>query len=205
LKLDLRSNPTAGHLLLAIHVLNSRVPGVEVANLGGVSAMAEIPHSPGFDSPAADESPREPRNARVGLRLQVEIHLQAHPELGVMLKYRANRSAVSAVIPRRSRTISDIRVTGTRSAMASALADRPSGFITPRAAFRRDAAAASARLPAARIVVVNDFDLVGIAIPPHKAIRYWLLMRRLHWPSRSPFRRSAGGRRSEQSSTVETL
>src|SRR4030095_1645867 len=46
-----------------------------------------------------------------------------------VLKYRARRSAVSAVIRRRWCTISPMRVAGTCSSSASLLTLRPSGFI----------------------------------------------------------------------------
>jgi len=58
----------------------------------------------------------------------------------------------------------------------------------------------------AGLVVVNDFDLVGIAIPPHKANPVLAVDAQAPLPSRSPFRRSsrlAGG--ANNSSTVETL
>src|SRR5512143_1646815 len=44
-------------------------------------------------------------------------------------KYRARRNAVSAVMPRRSRTISLMRAGVTPSAWAKAVADSPSGAI----------------------------------------------------------------------------
>ena len=52
-------------------------------------------------------------------------------------KYRASRRAVSAVMPRRSLTISEIRVTGIRNAMARAFAESPRGVENPRAETHR--------------------------------------------------------------------
>src|ERR1039458_737014 len=94
---------------------------------------------------------------------------------GDMLKSRANRSAVSAVIPRRSRTISEMRVTGTRSSIASALDDRPSGFmkssrnISPGCSGGIRAPSSNSAPSSAGSVVVDNLDLIGIPIPPPKA------------------------------------
>ncbi len=47
---------------------------------------------------------------------------------GVVPKYKLSRNAVSTVIPRRSFTISDMRVAGTRNDNASAFTERSKGF-----------------------------------------------------------------------------
>src|ERR1035441_7975400 len=78
-------------------------------------------------------------------------------------------------MPRRSRTISEIRVTGTRNSMASALDDRPSGFmkssrsISPGCSGGIRAPSSNSAPSSAGSVVVDNLDLIGMPILPCKA------------------------------------
>jgi hypothetical protein len=81
---------------------------------------------------------------------------------GVVPKYRARRSAVSAVTARGrfSRMIEPIRVAGTRSASASALADSPSGCMNSS----RSTSPGCVRMRPGRVplsVVIDDLDILG--------------------------------------------
>ena len=64
-----------------------------------------------------------------GHRLRKTIDAGHYQSLGVELKYRANRNAVSGVTPRFSRTISLTRGAVARNATASACADKHKGAV----------------------------------------------------------------------------
>ena len=87
-----------------------------------------------------------------------------------MLKYRPSRSAVSAVTPRRSRIISEIRVTGTRNAIAKAFDESPRGFMNSSRSIS-PGCRAGMRAPSSRtgLVVIDDLNFKGIAISPSEA------------------------------------
>jgi hypothetical protein len=63
--------------------------------------------------------------------------------IGEAPKYRARRSAVSPVIPRRSATIACTRVTGTPMSFANRYAVIPSGFMNSSRVVRRGGSVAS--------------------------------------------------------------
>jgi hypothetical protein len=102
----------------------------------------------------------------IGRRLQIEIHLQAHPELSRHIEVA--RQPERRI--RRSRTISEIRVTGTRNSIASALDESPSGFMNSSRSIS-PGCSAGIRAPSSNSgsVVVDNLDLTGIPIPPLKA------------------------------------
>src|SRR5216684_9228357 len=82
----------------------------------------------------------------------------------------AKRSAVSAVMPRRSFTMSAIRVTGTRKAMAILFMLNPSGVMNSS---RRISPGCTGfiffAILSSPLVIIHDLDFIGVAVAPYKA------------------------------------
>ncbi len=106
----------------------------------------------------------------ISARRSSQVFCRFSHRFGVVPKYRASRSAVSAVIPRWPFRIVVTRLTGTPSAFASALADSPSSS-SPLAGFRPDAPASfrfsrSFHYPS---MVVNDLHIARSIFRPAEA------------------------------------
>jgi len=67
--------------------------------------------------------------ARTSCNFQIKDTSEVQPELSVCVEVSCRRSAVSAVIRRRSCAISPMQVAGTWNSSASLLTVRPGGFI----------------------------------------------------------------------------
>src|SRR6266404_1905214 len=87
---------------------------------------------------------------------------------GVVPKYRARRSAVSPVMPRRSAMIACTRVTGTPMSLASRYAVRPSGFMNSSRNCSPGWIGGRSRMFSPP-VVVDDFDALSTSISPNEA------------------------------------
>src|SRR5579885_340599 len=84
-------------------------------------------------------------------------------------KYRPSRSAVSGVIARLPLTISLMRICGTPIALASAYWERPRGFRKSSRSTSPGCAGGKSAIVQISSMVVDDFDVVGVALAPAKA------------------------------------